>query len=61
MIDELMPGDRVAHKVTGRLATVLKIRTRWWRVAAARIRFDEDGLEYWVPALILQRIDKEER
>jgi hypothetical protein len=63
MIDELLPGDQVAHTATRRLGHVLELGTRWYGLTVALVRYDEPPMEgwpidtRWVPRNCLRRVD----
>lgn len=64
MIDELLPGDQVAHTATDRRGHVLKLGTRWYGTTVALVQFDEPPMEglpvdtHWVPRDCLRRVDR---
>lgn len=62
MIDELLPGNRVAHTATDRRGLVLKLRFRWYGVPSALVEFDEPAGTLrnetrWIPRACLKRVD----
>jgi hypothetical protein len=65
MIDELLPGDQVAHTATYRRGHVLKLGTRWYGLTVALVAFDEPAMPgfpidtRWVPRTSLRRVDRD--
>jgi hypothetical protein len=65
MIDELLPGDQVAHTATYRLGHVLKLGTRWYGRTVALVQYDEPAMPgmpidtRWVPRTSLRRVDRD--
>jgi hypothetical protein len=63
VIDELLPGDQVAHTATRRLGHVLELGTRWYGLTVALVRYDEPAMlgfpidTRWVPRTLLRRVD----